>query len=136
VINPNREIRPEDFAHDPDRIFYSDREGLEKRRRHENDLAELKRLYHLQEEVKAKARFKAEQARKEQIPFSEWLALEICNRVSAGEFLINICKDEDMPTVRSVTQWKKDNHTFRSLYDEAINDRLAIFQDENRDNRR
>jgi hypothetical protein len=111
-MNPNREIRPEDFAWDYDRVFMAGREGEAKRHAYESNLAELKRLYHLQEEAKAKAHFKAEQARKEQIPFSEWLALEICNRVSAGQFLINICKDEDMPTVRSVTQWKKDNHSF------------------------
>ena len=125
-MNPNREIRPEDFAHDPERVFWNQKEHDEAQRQRE----ELKRLYHLQEEAKAKARFKAEQARKEKIPFSEWLALEICNRVSAGEFLINICNNEDMPTVRSVTQWKKDNHGFRLIYDEAINDRLAIFEDE------
>jgi hypothetical protein len=42
-----------------------------------------------------------------------------------------ICKDdEDMPTIRCATQWMKDHRDFKALYDEAINDRLAIFEDE------
>ena len=56
--------------------------------------------------------------------------MEICNRVSAGEFLINICKDEDMPTVRSVTQWRKDHKEFGLLYKDAVMDRLEIFEDQ------
>jgi hypothetical protein len=59
-------------------------EGEAMRHSYESHLAELKRLYHLQEEAKAKARFKVEQARKEQIPYSEQLAIEICQRVGLG----------------------------------------------------
>jgi terminase small subunit-like protein len=80
--------------------------------------------------LKAKAHFQREQARKDQIPFSEALAVVICRRVSAGEFLINICKDPDMPTMRSVIEWKKYRSDFKALYDEAIRDRLDIFEDE------
>ena len=92
--------------------------------------AELERLYRIQEEAKAKAAFKREQARKDQIPYSETLAIEICGRISAGEFLINICKDEDMPTVRSANQWLKDHSDFAALHREAVNSRLNIFEDE------
>jgi hypothetical protein len=131
MINQTREIRPEDFAIDPERTWWTAHpEGREAKRAYYAEREELKRLYELQEEAKAKARFKAEQARKEQIPFSESLAMEICNRVSAGEFLTIICKDEEMPTVRSVTQWKKDHKGFALLYDEAIRDRLDIFEDD------
>jgi hypothetical protein len=131
MINQTREIRPEDFAIDPERIWWTDHpEQREAKRAYYAEKEELKRLYELQEEAKAKAHFKREQARKEAIPFSESLAMEICHRVSAGEFLTKICLDHEMRTVRSVTQWKKDHKEFALLYDEAIRDRLDIFEDE------
>ena len=126
----NREITPQDFAYDTDRIFYADREGDEEKRQYRAELEELKRLYEIQETAKAKAAFKREQERKDAIPYSESLAAEICKRICAGEFLIIICKDEDMPTERSVIQWKKEHSDFRALYDEAIRDRLDIFEDQ------
>jgi hypothetical protein len=131
MLNLDREIRPEDFAIDPERIWWTDHpEGREAKRAYFAEKEELKRLYELQEEAKAKAHFKAEQLRKDVIPFSESLAIEICHRVSAGEFLINICKDKDMPTVRSVTQWRKDLREFELLYKDAVLDRLEIFEDQ------
>jgi Bacteriophage Sf6, terminase small subunit-like len=131
MLNLDREIRPEDFAIDPERIWWTDHpEGREAKRAYFAEKEELKRLYELQEEAKAKAHFKAGQLRKDVIPFSESLAIEICHRVSAGEFLINICKDKDMPTVRSVTQWRKDLREFELLYKDAVLDRLEIFEDQ------
>jgi hypothetical protein len=126
MINLNREIRPEDFAVDPQREYISVAARDEARRQR----AELERLYRIQEEAKAKEQFKREQGRKDQIPYSETLATEICGRISAGEFLINICKDEDMPTVRSANQWLKDQTDFAALHREAVNSRLNIFEDE------
>jgi hypothetical protein len=89
-----------------------------------------------------KARLKAEQeakAAKQQaelnrakgtLPFSEPLAIEICERVSSGELLINICVDEHMPPVRRVTQWLRESPEFAALYRDSINDRLTIFEEE------
>ena len=129
MINLNREIRPEDFAIDPKRGFWESPEGDEEKRRYYAEREELKRLYELQEEAKAKARLKAEQDRKDQIPYSEALASEICRRVSAG-FVTIICRDFHMPTVRSAIEWRKRHPDFAALYREAINDRLDIFEDE------
>jgi hypothetical protein len=67
---------------------------------------------------------------KEACEYTEPKAQEICERIAAGEFLINICKDEDLPTVRGCNQWLKEHSDFKALYDEAINDRLSIFEDE------
>jgi hypothetical protein len=64
------------------------------------------------------------------LPFSEPLAIEICERVSSGELLINICLDEHMPTVRRVTQWLRERPEFAALYRDSINDRLTIFEEE------
>src|SRR3984957_21248129 len=68
--------------------------------------------------------------RKSTLPFSETLAIEICERVSSGELLINICQDEHLPTVRRVTQWLRENSDFSLLYKNSINDRLTIFEEE------
>jgi hypothetical protein len=131
MLNLNREITPADFARDPDRVFWTQTpEGKEDERRYFAERKELERLYHIQEDLKAKAHFKREQARKDAIPYSEALATEICGRISAGEFLILICKEPDMPTVRSVTQWLKQHADFKALHDEAVSDRLNIFEDE------
>jgi hypothetical protein len=126
MINLNREIRPEDFALDPQKQYTSIEERDEVVRRK----SELKRLYQIQEDAKAKEQFKREQARKDQIPYSEALAIEICGRISAGEFLTIICQDYDMPTVRSANQWLKDHSDFAALHREAVNSRLNIFEDE------
>ena len=64
------------------------------------------------------------------LPYSEPLAIEICERVSSGELLIDICADEHLPTVRRVTQWLKESQEFAALYKESINDRLTIFEEE------
>jgi hypothetical protein len=131
MIDLNREIRPEDFAPPQNEIYCSDvPESVAMYKEKVRQREELERLYHLQEEAKAKAHFQREQARKDAIPFSEKLAMEICGRISGGEFLINICKDPDMPTVRIVNHWLKERHDFKALHDEAVNDRLNIFEDE------
>jgi terminase small subunit-like protein len=64
------------------------------------------------------------------LPFSEPLAIEMCERVSSGELLISICGDEHLPTVRRVTQWLRESPEFAALYKDSINDRLTIFEEE------
>jgi Bacteriophage Sf6, terminase small subunit-like len=67
---------------------------------------------------------------KNKIDYSDRLAQEICERISAGELLINICDEPHMPTVRRVNAWLRDNLDFKSLYDSSISDRLSIFEEE------
>jgi hypothetical protein len=130
MINLNREIRPEDFAHDPERVWFSSPEGEAAREKYFAERAELKRLYEIQEETKARARYKAEQERKDQIPYSEAIAGEICERIAAGEFLINICELPDFPTVRRVNRWLKEHSDFAALHKDAVNDRLNVLEDQ------
>jgi hypothetical protein len=68
--------------------------------------------------------------KKSELVFSEPLAIEVCERVSSGELLINVCVDEHMPTVRRVTQWLRESAEFAALYKDSINDRLTIFEEE------
>jgi hypothetical protein len=67
---------------------------------------------------------------KSALPYAEPLAIEIAERVSSGELLINVCADEHMPTVRRVTQWLQESSEFSILYKGSINDRLTIFEEE------
>jgi hypothetical protein len=67
---------------------------------------------------------------KDQITYSDQLAQEICERVSAGELLINICLDHHMPTMKRCNVWLKSNQDFAQLFSQAIQDRLSIFEEE------
>jgi hypothetical protein len=94
---------------------------------------EEEKLRHEQAKVEQEAILKdqAELNRtKGTLPFSEPAAIEIAERVSSGELLINVCLDEHLPTVRRVTQWLRESPEFAALYKESINDRLTIFEEE------
>ena len=41
--------------------------------------------------------------------YGDELAAEICDRLAAGESLMQICRDEDMPTRQAVHEWIADN---------------------------
>jgi hypothetical protein len=81
-------------------------------------------------EEKEKQRREAINKKKNELPFSEPLAIEICERISSGELLINITLDEHLPTVRRVTQWLRENSDFSLLYKDSVSDRLTIFEEE------
>jgi hypothetical protein len=67
---------------------------------------------------------------KENLEFSDALAQTICERVSAGELLTVLCREDDMPTMRRCNQWLKERSEFQALMDMAKNDRLSIFEEE------
>jgi hypothetical protein len=73
------------------------------------------RLRAEQEAIEAKRQLELF-ARKSTMAFRELLAIEICERISSGELLINMCADEHLPTVRRVTQWLRENNDFALLY--------------------
>lgn len=74
--------------------------------------------------------YEANLKHKETIQYSDAIAQEICERVSSGELLINICDDYHMPTLKRVNQWLKLNNDFRVLHEQAIQDRLNIFEEQ------
>jgi hypothetical protein len=96
--------------------------------RNQDLLPETKAILEENERIKSEKRERQE--RRTTLPFSEPLAIEICERVSSGELLINICADEHLPTVRRALQWIKENPEFAALYRDSINDRLDIFSEE------
>ena len=67
---------------------------------------------------------------KEALPYDEFIAQEICERISCGGLLIEIFDDEHLPTVRRFYQWLRDNADINALYKESVNDRLNIFEEQ------
>jgi len=54
--------------------------------------------------------------------FNDATAEEICIRIMCGDSLAEICRDEEMPTYRTVMRWLKDDETFRRNYASARED--------------
>lgn len=52
--------------------------------------------------------------------FTQEVADEILRRLAEGETLTAICRDEGMPTRRTVTNWRHANPEFGAAYDEAV----------------
>jgi hypothetical protein len=67
---------------------------------------------------------------KSTLPYADALAQEICERISCGELLINICLDEHIPTMRRINQWLREHDDFNAIYKESLNDRLNIFEEQ------
>jgi hypothetical protein len=102
-------------------------------------LAEQERRDEEEKLRQAQAKAEQEAARKQEaeinkakgtLPFSERLAIELCERISSGELVINITLDAHMPSTRRITQWLRENPEFAALYRESVNDRLDIFSEE------
>jgi hypothetical protein len=116
-----------DVDSEPTVMWEEDYERLKKQQRLD---AELERVRKAKEDEINRERFKENQKIKDKIEYTEDLATEICERISAGELLINICKDSHMPTVRRCSAWLKSEGDFQALYNMAIADRLTIFEEE------
>jgi hypothetical protein len=108
-------------------MYLRDQEKKEALQQVKDEGERVKREFDEKERVE---HLKTIKERKEAQPYSEPLAIEICERISSGELLINICADGHMPTVRRVTQWLRENQDFAALYRESMNDRLTIFEEE------
>lgn len=49
-------------------------------------------------------------------------ALEICERISGGRTLNQVCRDDDMPAQSTIRAWRRKNPEFDSLYAQARED--------------
>ncbi len=99
--------------------------GSEQRRIENHIRCEKERLERQEEE-----RLKALIAVRDVMAYSEAIAHELVERISAGEFLVTICNDENMPTMRRCNQWMRENIDFQGAYKDAIERRLDIFEDQ------
>ena len=91
---------------------------------------ERRKLVKDQELARQRERYKALQQQKDALGFSDGLATEICERIASGELLTVICLDEHMPTVRCCNQWLREHTDFKALYDQSLQDRLNIFEEQ------
>lgn len=57
-----------------------------------------------------------------QTTFSQETADKICARLAEGEPLAHICRDEDMPAVRTVSGWKEAHPDFKADFARARED--------------
>jgi hypothetical protein len=110
----------------PQRVFYSQEEldecKQERDRRVNEKRQEQERIEH--------ERFQRLNAIKENLTYSDKSAQTICERVSAGEVLTVLLRENDMPTMRRCNQWLKEHAEFQALMDMSKNDRLNIFEEE------
>ena len=84
----------------------------------------------LEQERMERERSERTNAIKEAVTYTDQLAEEICSRISAGELLTVICRDDDMPTMRRVQMWLKENPEFQALFNMSIQDRLFVFEEQ------
>jgi hypothetical protein len=105
------------------------REGANLREHEEREKREQERVKAEQEAIENKRRIELF-VFKSTLPYSELIAQEICERISCGELLINICLDEHLLTMRRINQWLREYDDFNSLYKESLNDRLNIFEEQ------
>jgi hypothetical protein len=54
--------------------------------------------------------------------FTQEIADEICERLSKGEPLAQICRDEHMPASRTVSDWKAEHERFAADFARARDD--------------
>jgi hypothetical protein len=54
--------------------------------------------------------------------FTDELAREICDRLSTGETLVDICRDPHMPAVRTVSDWRDAHQSFSADFARARDD--------------
>ena len=62
--------------------------------------------------------------------YSQEVAAAICGRLSCGESLTKICKDEAMPAISTVYKWMMQNKEFSESYARAREEQADTLADE------
>jgi hypothetical protein len=105
-------------------------EEYERRQKIKFQEARLKKQQDEERKTFEAAEYKRLQPLKNKLEYTDNVAHEICERVSAGELLIDICNEPHMPTVRRCNQWLRDQPEFQQLFNQSVIDRLAIFEEQ------
>lgn len=56
---------------------------------------------------------------KEPVSFKDAVREELCERLAEGNSLVQVCKGDDMPSVRSVQNWMNDDEEFAAQVSRA-----------------
>jgi hypothetical protein len=126
------------YSHSPQGFAQCDIYNAEnkKRRKAREELVEQQETRERQAKDREQQRIDQERQaalnrRKDALQFSDALASEICERISAGELVTVICDNLDhMPTVRRCNMWLRLHPEFAALYEQSLQDRLAIFEEQ------
>lgn len=62
--------------------------------------------------------------------YKEETAITICTRLAAGEPLVKICREEELPHVSTVYRWLAANDSFRDMYARAREDQADTLADQ------
>lgn len=65
-----------------------------------------------------------------QVPYDQGRAEEICNRLSSGEALSEICDSPGMPASKTVFRWMAGNDAFRQGFSRARADQMSAWAEE------
>ena len=84
----------------------------------------------MEQERIERERFNRLNAIKNEMHYTDQLATEICERLSSGELLTVICREDHMPTMRRCQQWLKEYPESQALFDMSIQDRLFVFSEQ------
>jgi hypothetical protein len=115
---------PDEALFGLDMVWEGEGEALKSERQKRTQAKEQERL---RVEREREERLKL---RKDAVTYSDQLATEIVERIASGELLTVICLDEHMPTVRRCNQWLREHSEFRCLYEQSLQDRLSIFEEQ------
>lgn len=68
---------------------------------------------------------------KENHPYDEELAAEVCKRIATStDSLLKVCSDPDMPSAKSVYTWLMRYPAFRETYYAAKKDQVQLYAEE------
>jgi hypothetical protein len=110
----------------PQRVYYTDEELNAAKKERERRLNQRR----IEQERLERERAERVNAIKENLTYSDQLASEICERISSGELLTVICRDDHMPTMRRCQQWLKEHSEFQAVFNMSIQDRLFVFEEQ------
>jgi len=63
-------------------------------------------------------------------PYPPEIADKVIERLAAGETLVAICRDTDMPSTTTVQRWRDENPSFRAAFAQARHDQMDVWGDE------
>lgn len=107
-------------------MYYS-QEEIEECKKERIKRLEQKRL---EQERIEQERNERRNAIKNAITYADQIAAEICERISSGELLTVICRDDHLPPIRKCQQWLKEYPEFQALFDMYIQDQLFVFSEQ------
>jgi hypothetical protein len=115
---------PDEALFGLDMVWEGEGEALKSERQKRTQAREQERI-RIEREREERIRL-----RKDAVTYSAQLAHEICERIASGELLTVICLEDHMPTVRRCNQWLREHSDFKCLYEQSLQDRLSIFEEQ------